>query len=335
MQTTMRAAVLTEHGDLEVREVARPAAGPDDLLVRVGACGLCGSDLFKLRNGSVPPGTVLGHEVVGVVERCPTAFMGAFPRGTRVTVSNHVPCGSCDLCARGKISMCRLFQSSRFDPGGFAEWIRIPATHLPHAVMPIPRTLSDEEALFAEPLGCCLRGLERWGSRPGDRVLVIGLGPVGLLMVLLLKWMGAQPMGVDPVGERRAEAQGRGCVMTVPPEEVGDLPVAQGVVLTSCSEATLAMATARVEDGGWIGLFAGPRRDMPLSFSFQTLYRREVDLIPAYSTGPLHMAQALSLLEEGRIDVRGLISHRFPMEEIQRAVDLAESRGGLKAVLRF
>lgn len=331
----MKAAVLGSQGTLHVEQIPAPLIGPEDMLIRTICCGLCGSDLYKIRNGAVPPGTVLGHEIVGVVERCPGEFLSVFPEGSRVTVSNHVPCGSCAHCIRGRISSCSRFRQTAVDPGGLAQWIRVPSTHLPDGVILIPPSLEDRSALLAEPLGCCLRALERWRPELGQRVMVVGLGPVGLLMGLLLDWAGAVVVGVDPLDERRRMGEQKGCQRVCAPQEAYSLGPFQGVVLTACNGPALELALEAVEPGGWIGLFAGPGRGEALEIHLQRLYRDEVDLIPSYSTGPEHMRMALSLLEGGALDVDGLISHELPIEEIQRAVELAESRVGLKTVLRF
>jgi len=305
------------------------------MLVRTICAGLCGSDLYKIRTRAVPPGTVLGHEIVGVVERSPQRFSNTFPPGVRVTLSNHVPCGVCRQCRRGRISSCRLFRTTSVVPGGFAEQVMVPGSHLPDGVISLPAGLEDREALLAEPLGCCLRAMERWRPEPGQRIMVIGLGPMGLLMVLTLGWVGVEVIGVDPLGERRRVAEQKGCAVTCTPSQAAEGMRVQGVVLTACNTQALELAIGAVEPGGWLGLFAGPSHGEPLEIQIQQLYREEVDLIPSYSTGPEHMRRALSLLESGALRVDGLVSQELPIEEVQRAVELAESRAGLKTILRF
>jgi L-iditol 2-dehydrogenase len=331
----MRAAVVTNSGKLEVQDLPTPSLRPGDLLIRSVSCGLCGSDLYKIQNRTVPPGTVLGHEIVGVVESCPPRHQSRFPLGARVTVSNHIPCGTCAACARGRISMCPQFQSTHVDPGGFAEFIRVPSSHLPDGVIPLPEGLPDDRALMAEPLGCCLRAMERWNPEKEQSVLVMGLGTVGQLMVLLLRGRGARPLAVDPLEIRRSLGLKMGCEAVFHPEDLEGLRPVQGVVLTVCNDAVLELGLRAVEPGGWIGLFAGPREDIPIPVRLQRLYRNEIDLIPSYSTGPQHMRQALGLLVEGAMNVDGLITHDLPIEEIQRAVDMAGAQQGLKSILRF
>lgn len=331
----MRAALLGSAGTMLVEDVPAPEAGAQDMLVRTLCCGLCGSDLYKIRNRTVPPGTVLGHEIVGLVERCPEEFLTLFPLGSRVTVSNHVPCGQCNLCIRGRISSCRLFRETAVDPGGMAELIRVPPTHIPQGVIPVPASLDDSIALLAEPLGCCLRALERWRPEAGQRIMVVGLGPMGLLMSILLNWCKAAVSGVDPIEERRRIGAEKGCQRVCAPQEARSLGTFRAVVLTVCTPESLDLALDVVEPGGWIGLFAGPPHPRVVGTQLQRFYKEEVDLIPSYSTGPEHMRRALWLLENEALDVRGIVSHDLPIEEAQLAVELAEARVGLKAMLRF
>jgi L-iditol 2-dehydrogenase len=331
----MKAAVFSSTGRLIVQDIPEPIPGQGDMFLRTRSCGLCGSDLYKIHNRTVPEGTVLGHEIVATVEKCPSSHLADFPPGSRVTVSNHIPCGKCPACTRGRISSCTHFRNTHVDPGCFAEFVRVPASHIPDGVIRLPEGVSDEAALMVEPLGCCLRAMDRWRPQAADQVVVIGLGVVGILMVILLQWMKVTPIGVDPLESRRTIGMRRGCVRAISPEEGGTLAPAQGAVLTVCSPAAVEMALNAVAPGGWIGLFAGPHQDAPVSCRLQSLYRNEIDLIPSYSTGPEHMRKALDLIQEGRIDVSGLTSHDLPIKDIQRAVELATGHQGLKAIIRF
>lgn len=331
----MRAAVFVGDGKLKVEDIPIPPLDEGDMLVRTMYCGLCGSDLYKIKNRSVVPGTVLGHEIVGVVERCPPHHQKHFPKGTIVTVSNHVPCGSCTHCARGRISSCDRFRQTSFEPGGLAQWIRVPETHLPEAVIQVPQKVAPVDALLAEPLGCCIRAAMRWNVAQGKRIVVIGLGPMGIMMSMVLSSLGAWVMGVEPLDQRRRKAVEKGCQEVCDPREAGSLQPFEGVVLTVCTEETVALALKCVEPGGWIGLFAGPFKEELVEMNIQKLYKDEVDLIPSYSTGPEHMRMAISMMEEGALDPTGLVSHVLPIEEISFAIEMMENREGLKIALGF
>lgn len=322
-------------GRLEVLQVPEPIPKADEMLISTICAGLCGSDLYKIRNQTVAPGTVLGHEIVGVVEKAPDWLSERFPPGTKVTVSNHVPCRTCPKCLRGRISGCQVFRSTSVRPGGFAEKIVVPNSHIPEGVISFSDSLRDSQALLAEPLGCCLRGLDRWKPKAGERVMVVGLGPMGLLMSLVLNRVEVEVVGVDLLEERRSAGRTKGCTHTLEPSEAAKQDGFQGVVLTACNEAALELAVEVLEPGGWIGLFAGPGRGEPLGLRVQELYKEEIDLLPSYSTGPEHMRKAISLLEARALDVEGLVTHELPIEEVQTAVELAEKKVGLKTILRF
>jgi L-iditol 2-dehydrogenase len=332
----MRGVVLGEDGRLAVKEMPRPEHRADEILVRARVCGLCGSDLYKIHNRTVAPGTVLGHEVVGEVVSAPVGYETHFPQGTRVSLCNHIPCGSCSACVRNRISMCPQFQKTRMEPGGFAEYIAASAIHIPQGVLLVPATLADETALLAEPLGCCLRALDRWDLRRGEPIAVIGLGVIGVLMVLLLRWKGMTVVGIDPLPARREFARTKGCHAVYAPRHRGERAgTVSGAILTVSNAPSVRTAIEMVEPGGWIGLFAGPAADISIPVRLQSLYRREIDLIPAYSTGPNHMQRAMQLLSENVLDVEGLFTHRLPIEQIQKAVELAQRKEGLKTVLYF
>jgi L-iditol 2-dehydrogenase len=166
-------------GRLTAADVPRPAPGPGELLLRLRGCGLCGSDIAKLGDPRARVPAVLGHEVVGDVVEAGDGVRG-FGAGARVVAAPHVPCGECHYCRRGSESMCRAFKESNLDPGGFAEFVRVPAANVRAATFLVPDHLTDEEASFVEPLACCLRAVERARVQPGDTAVVVGLGSIGL-----------------------------------------------------------------------------------------------------------------------------------------------------------
>jgi len=221
----MKAVVLRGPGALVTEEWARPDIGPGELLVRLRGCGLCGSDIAKIAS---PPATlpvVVGHEVVGEVA---AAGAGApFAVGERVVTAHHVPCGTCHYCARGSASMCRTFKASNLDPGGFAEFVRVPAENARHATFSLPDQVSDEAASFVEPLACCLRAVKRARVEAGDTAVVVGLGSIGCLFVQILKSVGASVVGVDVLPARAAFASLPESAMLVCVGERCSLPVTQ------------------------------------------------------------------------------------------------------------
>ena len=330
----MRAMIFQGAGRLVPADVPRPAAGAGELLLRLRGCGLCGSDIAKLADPAARAPAVLGHEVVGDVVEAGEG-VGGFAVGDRVVAAHHVPCGECHYCRRDSESMCRGFKESNLDPGGFAEFVRVPAANVRSATFRVPEHLKDEEASFVEPLACCLRAVERARVQPGDTAVVVGLGSIGCLFVPLLARAGAVVVGVDEQPDRVEGGRARGIDARVPDEadaRVRALSAGRGadhVILTGGATPALEWAVRVVRDGGSIHAFAGGRGDA-LPVALETLYHRELTVTTTYSSSPGTLARAFWLIAAGKVDVEGLVSHRLPLERLAEGVDLMLRRQALK-----
>lgn len=290
----MRAVVLDDRGLPEVAEIPPPdGAG---LLVRVRACGLCGSDVEKL--GRRPAGTVLGHEIAGELEN-----------GARVTVVPHVPCGRCERCLAGHQSTCGEFGANRIEPGGFAEYLR--ASHC----VPLPDDLDDLAGVFVEPLACVLRALERV---PRGRVLVVGSGSVGLLWVQALARRRDTVIALDPRAERVALACELGAVT--------DLDPVNAAVVTA--PAGLNEALLRVEPGGTVLVFAASEEPRPVNLD--AVYRKELSLVGSRSPTPAFFNDAIRLLPALVLPETLLL----PLERFTEGLDLYRRGEALKVVFQ-
>jgi L-iditol 2-dehydrogenase len=311
-----------------------PAIGKGEILVRVRGCGLCGSDVAKLDPGT-SPAAGLGHEIVGqAVEVGGGAIRVA--RDDRVVVAHHVPCAACHFCRRGSPSMCPAFKRSHLDPGGFAEYVRVPAPNVAHATFVLPDGLSDEVASFTEPLACCLRAVRRSALGPGDLALVLGLGSIGCLFAQGFAVAGARAVGWDRKPERRALARAVGVEVAESEAELGALldAVAEGrgadcVALTAGGAEALPWALPRVRDGGALHVFAGGS-GQSLPIALQDLYRRELTLTTTYSSSPRDLAWAFALLKRGDVRVDGFVTHRIPLSDLSRGVALAREQRAVK-----
>ena len=330
----MKAAVFRGRGRLEAADWPRPRIGAGELLVKVRGCGLCGSDIAKIVDPATPQPAVFGHEIVGDVVEVGDG-VAAFGAGDRVVVAHHVPCGECHYCARGSESMCREFKRSRLDPGGFAEYVRVPPPNVRAATFRVPDHLGDEEASFVEPLACCLRAVERARVQPADTAVVVGLGSIGCLFVQLLRRAGAAVVGVDRDAARVARATSLG-VDAAGPEaaaavvrRLSEDRGADHVVVTGGGVAVLPWAVEALRDGGALHYFAGGDGDS-LPVSLGTLYHREITIASTYSSSPATLARAFWLIAAGKVDVDGLVSHRLPLERLAEAVELMRSRVALK-----
>jgi len=330
----MRAVMFQGAGRLVPADVPRPAAGAGELLLRLRGCGLCGSDIAKLADPAARVPAVLGHEVVGDVVEAGEG-VGGFAVGDRVVAAHHVPCGECHYCRRGSESMCRAFKESNLDPGGFAEFVRVPAANVRSATFRVPEHLTDEEASFVEPLACCLRAVERARVQPGDTAVVVGLGSIGCLFVPLLARAGAAVVGVDQQPDRVEGGRARGIDARGLDEadaRVRALSAGRGadhVIVTGGATPALAWAVRVVRDGGSIHAFAGGPGDA-LPVALETLYHRELTVTTTYSSSPGTLARAFWLIAAGKVDVEGLVSHRLPLERLAEGVDLMRRRQALK-----
>lgn len=339
----MRVARLYRWGDVRVEQAAVPSIGAGEALVRIDACGVCGSDALTWYVERKAP-VVLGHEPAGTIVAVGDGVTGVRP-GDRVFVHHHAPCAACEECRRGLWSNCATWKATGLDPGGFAEYARILAPNLERDTLVLPATLDFDAATFIEPLACCIRAVRRQGGvTPGDAVLVIGLGAMGLLMVQLARSRGAAlVMGSDFLPERRAAAARLGAEITLDP---GDLGVARAVrnatsgrgadVVLVCPGAAAAVSDglAASAPGGRVVCFTPLPPDRPLTVDQSTLYFREVALLQSYSCGPDETREALKILREGTVRVQELVTHRAGLEGVAEALERARGKGdGLKTIV--
>ncbi len=345
----MRAAAYYAPDQLRLEERPMPAPGPGELLVRVSGCGLCGSDLAKIVHRSVPDATILGHEVVGRIAAvgpggATTAGGIRLAEGERVVVGHHVPCFACHYCKHGSVSQCRTFKTLNLDPGGLAEYVRVPARNAAYATFPVPPALADAEAAFTEPLACCLRAVKRSGLLLGDSVVVVGLGSIGLLLVQLARHFRAAVVGSDPVAARRRLALELGAGAAVDPADGSVVEAARAVsggrgadvvILTVTAGSVLADALAAVRDGGTVVVFAGPEPSAVVPLDLRQVYHREVTLLPSYSPSPVELEEALGLIADGAVRVSPLVSHRVPLAAAAEGVRLALTREALKVFVEI
>jgi len=308
------AVAVDSSGRPALRELPEPAPPPGGALVDVRLCGLCGSDVEKLRPGGAAPGAVLGHELAGVVVE------GPLPAGTRVALAHHVPCGDCPACASGHEPLCPTFAASRLDPGGFCERTAASAAHVAAALLPLPDDVSDLAGTFVEPLACVLRGVEALPAR--GPALVLGAGSVGLLAAQALRAAGHEPVRVgdpDPARARRAGALGF----------AAPKPHERFPSVLSTVAAALGAAVGALADAGTLVVFAGGE---PQALDVDAVYRRELRLVGVRSAAPRHLRAALAAIQARRIDVEGLVDAVLPLASFDEGVRRYREREALKVV---
>jgi L-iditol 2-dehydrogenase len=333
----VRVAVYHGRDRIALEDRPDPVAGAGELVVRVRACGLCGSDLMDWYQEPRAP-TVLGHEPAGEVI---AAGEGAppLPLGRRVFVHHHVPCMTCDLCRAGRHTLCTRFRETRIDPGGLAEMIRVPAENAALDVLALPDEVPDWAATLIEPLGCVIHGQRMAGVGPGARVAVVGAGSMGLLQIGAALAAGAAAVvAVEPREGRRAAAIAAGAVAALPDADPAGVADALGGLADQvfvCTSATAAIAGALHLAGpaGVVQLFAPPRPGTPVPLDLGGVFFREVTIQHTYSAGPLDTRDALAVLASGAIDPAAVISHRVPLDEVEEAFRLARSGEATKVVV--
>ena len=336
---------------LETRETPTPAKG--EVLLALRACGLCGTDLFKLANDSVEAGTVLGHELVGEVLAVGEGA-GDWTPGERVVVPHHVACGTCRLCRAGSDTLCAVFRENLLSPGGFAERVLVRSRAVEQALYRVPETVTDEAAVFLEPAACVLRGLQRSGILQVDpsapRVaVVVGGGSMGLLHLLVLRARcpGVRVLVVDPQPGRRALALELGADCAVTPAAVGsrdeadaalrelspDGLGADAVFDTVGGAAILCDAIRRTRPGGTVVLFAHARSGESADFDLNSLFKEERRVVATYSGGLTEQRETWDLIREGRLDASPLVTARLTLGRFDEAVERVRALDDLKVLL--
>ena len=335
-------ALVSHNHQSDVEEVPRPSIQEEgDLLLQVTACGVCFSDVHKIRFQALEKPAVLGHEVAGKVVEAGSGVR-KFEVGDRVVVAHHVPCLQCHYCRHDNISMCAQFKKTNLDPGGFAEFIRVPAEHVSNVAFSIPPGLPDNEATFMEPLGCCVRALKRAGIQRGDTVVLVGLGSIGVLLMQLIRHAGAECIGLDLDAGRREFARTFGLTAVFAgsgpdfEESLAKLTNGRGadaVILTAGNPSLVPKTLSWLRDGGSCNIFASFHPDSDVCLDWNQLYYRELSIVTSYSSSPADLKQALELLANGSVNVAPLTKHTFPLERFTEALDAIEGHTILKAIM--
>lgn len=337
----MRVAVYHHNRDLRVEERPVPQIGPGELLVRVKASGICGSDVMEWYRIQKAP-LILGHEVTGEVARAGEG-VERFKPGDRVMVSHHVPCNRCRYCLSGHHSVCDTLRSTHLDPGGFAEYLRVPRINVETGTFLLPESVSFEEGSFIEPLGCVVRGQRLTAMRAGKTVLVVGSGISGLLHIQLARASRAERVIATDISDYRlAAARSFGadaalharenvpeCIRRLNEGRLADL-----VIVCTGAMAAIRQALGSVERGGTVLFFAPAAAGVEVPLPLFDFWRNEIGVMTSYAASPQDLAEAIELIKTRQIRVREMITHRLGLAETGRGFGLvADGQDSLKVII--
>ncbi len=335
----MRAAVYYRNDDVRVEDVPRPKIGRCELLFKVKASGICGSDVMEWYRIKKAP-RVLGHEATGEIietgEGCP------YMKGQRVFVSHHVPCGECRYCESGHETACETLHTTNFEPGGFAEYVRVPEINVEKGVYVLPDSVSYEEGTLIEPLACVVRGQRTAGVGKGQTVLVLGSGIAGLLHVKLAKAKGARVIATDLNGWRLEKAKEFGADAVINAKdyttdrlkELNGGRLADKVLLCTGALPAVKQALESADRGGAILFFAVPKPGAEVNVPINEFWRNEVSILTSYGAAPRDLKESLELIEKEEVRVDDMITHVLPLEKAQEGFSLVAAAGkSIKVIL--
>lgn len=344
----MKAAVCRGAGDLRIEDVPVPAVSPEEMLVRVDACGICGTDIKKIQKGLLPGPRIFGHEIAGTVVREPRG--GRYREGDRVVVHHHIPCRACYFCGLGAYAQCEGYKrngtTAGFEAagGGFAEYVRVLPWIVDGGTIPIPAGVLAEEASFVEPVNTCLKAVRKAGVEKGMTVAVVGQGPIGLILMQMVKWAGATAIVSDTLGDRLALARTLGADLALragegTAEEIRKAASGRGVdcaLVAAVGGAPLRQAIDATRPAGRIMVFAATSPGEMAEIDLGALASAEKEILTSYSASVEIQDLAARLVFERTVRVRELISHRFPLSDAPKAIGVASrpAPGVLKVVLQ-
>jgi len=336
----MKVAVYYNNRDVRIEDRPVPKIGPGELLVRVIASGICGSDVmewYRIRKAPV----VLGHEIAGVIVE---AGAGAqrYKAGDRVFVSHHIPCNTCHYCLRGSHTACETLHTTNYDPGGFSEYLRVPRLNVDRGVFVLPGGVSFDQGVFVEPLACVIRGQRLAGLLPGHSVLILGSGLSGLLHLMLARALGAGRIVTTDVSRHRLKAAvelGADAAIAAAEDVPSRFRAINGrpadlVIVCTGAISAYRQALNCVERGGTILCFAPTDPGIDLPVPVNDFWRNEIRILPSYGNAPQDAAVAIELIRSGRVPVERMITHRLGLEEAALGFRLvAEAGEALKVIL--
>jgi L-iditol 2-dehydrogenase len=338
---TMNVAMYYNNNDVRIEQMPVPTIGANEVLVKVKASGICGSDVMEWYRIKKAP-KVLGHEITGDIVEI-GKNVRKYRVGDRVFVSHHVPCNTCGFCRNNQQTLCHTLHSTNFFPGGFAEYLRVPEINVDRGVFVLPREMSYLEGVFIEPLACVVRGFKTAGMKQGQTVLVIGSGISGLLQIKLAKaWNAGRILATDVEQYRLNAAKKFGADAVIHAKD--DVPeqvkkhnggrLADLVVLCTGALPAVKQALQSIESGGTILFFAPTEPGIDIPFPLFELWNKQVKLVSTYAGSPEDINTAIDLIKSKKVSVTDMISHTLPLSEAAKGFQLvAKAKDSMKVIL--
>jgi len=337
----MRVAMYYNNRDVRLEEIPVPRIGPDELLVKVLASGICGSDVMEWYRIKKAP-RVLGHEIAGEIVEAGSEG-DRYKVGDRVFVSHHVPCNTCQYCLNGFHTLCDTLRTTNFDPGGFAEYLRVPKINVDRGVFVLPGEISFEDGVFIEPLACVVRGQRLARLKPGQSVFVIGSGISGVLHIALARASGARWIVASDISEYRLKAAREfGADKTILAKDVNSGAIreinkgrfADLVIVCAGTISGYVQALQSVDRGGTVLCFAPLEQGLNFVFPFFDFWNDGITLLPTYGGSPFDITAAIDLIKTHRLPLREMITHRLSLAETGLGFQLvAEARDSMKVII--
>jgi len=337
----MLVAVYYNNRDIRIQEMPKPEIASDEILVKVMACGICGSDVTEWYRAPKAP-RVLGHEATGIIEETGEKVT-RYDVQDRVFVSHHVPCNKCQYCLKGHHTACETLHTTNYYPGGFAQYIRVAKINVEYGVYRLPSDMSYHEGTFIEPLACVIRGQRLAKIQKEDTLLIIGSGISGILHTQLAKLKGVQKIvtaDINPYRLKLAEKFGAHHTINAKenlPQKLKEInegkPADQVVICTGAKQAALTSLEC-VDKGGTILFFAVPDPTVKIPVPITQFWRNEITMKTSYGAAPCDLEESLEILAQKKVNVTGMITHKLSLQQTAEGFTLVADAGeSLKVII--
>ncbi len=338
----MLVAVYYNNSDIRIQEIPKPEINADEILIRVMACGICGSDVTEWYRLPSSP-RVLGHEATGYIEEIGKNIT-TYKIGDRVFISHHVPCNKCRYCLRGHHTACETLHTTNYYPGGFSQYIRVQKIIVKSGVYKLPSNMSYVDGTFIEPLGCIVRGQRLASVNENDTLFILGTGISGILHIQLAKLMGVRNIiaaDINPYRLKLAKKFGAHSIIDARTNiqrklrKINNGRLADKIIVCTGARQACLSALKCVDRGGTILFFAVPPPTVKITIPITEFWKNEITVMTSYGAAPIDLRESLGLLTQKKINVKDMITHKFPFHEISKGFKLvANPHESLKIIIQ-